>query len=205
MRDLRVLRAAVGSLRAPKLNAIRAGLEACARYLQAGAAIEIVGFDVPSGVRSTPLSREETMRGARLRVMALREATKTGPQPWDYFVGLEGGIDVLTVDGRRRAFLESWIYVENTSGSGHYGQSGAIALPDELIRSLVEDGTDLSEAIDVYAGSHGIRDGLGAWGVLTCGLITREDAFRIAAINAFAPFFPAQRRAARNSPGPISM
>lgn len=129
------------------------------------------------------------MCGARLRVEALRQATKHDPRQWDYLVGLEGGIDILTVERERRVFLESWIYVENAAGCGHYGQSGAIDLPDGLIQSVVDEGTDLSVAIDAYAGTRGIRDGLGAWGVLTSGLITREDAFRIASINAFAPFF----------------
>jgi inosine/xanthosine triphosphatase len=190
------LSVAVGSLRAPKLNAVRAALEACKPHLQPGAELDIVGFDVPSGVRATPLSREETMRGARLRVEALRQATKADPRPWEYFVGLEGGIDPVTIEGQCRVFLESWVYVENAAGSGQYGQSGAIALPEELVRSVVDEGTDLSEAIDAFAGARGIRNGLGAWGVLTRCLITREDAFRIAAINSFAPFFQRQSRAA---------
>ena len=184
-----VLRVAVGSLRAPKLNAVRSALELCGPCLRGEAALEISGFDVSSGVRATPLSREETMRGARLRVTALRQAAESDPRLWDYVVGLEGGVDVIQIEGERLVFLESWIYIENTAGRGHYGQSGAIALPAELASAVVDEGTDLAEAIDAYAGREGIRNGLGAWGVLTCGLITREDAFRIAAINAFAPFF----------------
>jgi non-canonical (house-cleaning) NTP pyrophosphatase len=41
----------------------------------------------------------------------------------------------------------------------------------------------------LFAGSRGVRDAQGAWGILTQNLITRQDAFRVAVINAFAPFF----------------
>jgi non-canonical (house-cleaning) NTP pyrophosphatase len=95
----------------------------------------------------------------------------------------------MLLDGERRVFLESWVYIAGDDGRGHYGQSGAIAIPDELAARVLDDGVDLSDAIDAYAGARGIRNGMGAWGVLTCGLITREEAFRIAAINAFSPFF----------------
>jgi inosine/xanthosine triphosphatase len=190
------LSVAVGSLRAPKVNAIRAALDACGPFLQPVGPIEIVPVDVPSGVRPTPLSSAETMQGAKSRAQALRRLSLKRTEPWQYFVGLEGGLDVIELDGERRVFLESWAYVLGEHGRGHYGQSGAIPLPEELASRVVDEGVDLSEAIDRYAGAHGIRNGLGAWGVLTHGLITREDAFRIAAINAFSPFFQ-HRRAAR--------
>ena len=54
---------------------------------------------------------------------------------------------------------------------------------------VVDDGVELSEAIDAFAGGRGIRDAQGAWGVLSRNLITRQDAFRVAVISAFAPFF----------------
>jgi non-canonical (house-cleaning) NTP pyrophosphatase len=38
----------------------------------------------------------------------------------------------------------------------------------------------------------GIRDAQGAWGILTGNKITRQEAFRVAVIAAFAPFFNAQ-------------
>ena len=50
----------------------------------------------------------------------------------------------------------------------------------------------LAEAVDAFAGTHGIRDAQGAWGVLTRDLVTRRDAFRLAVINAFAPFYNAE-------------
>jgi inosine/xanthosine triphosphatase len=147
---------------------------------------------VPSDVRSTPLSRLETMRGARNRAESLQKIARERGEPWQFFVGLEGGLDVVNLHGERRVFLESWVYAADQAGAGHYGQSGAIALPESLATRVVDDGVDLSDAIDAYAGAQGIRDNLGAWGVLTRGLITREEAFRIATINAFSPFFQTQ-------------
>ena len=63
-------------------------------------------------------------------------------------------------------------------------------LPDTLVTKVVDQGVELAEAIDAFAGAQGIRDGQGAWGVLTGGLITRQEAFRTALIAAFAPFLP---------------
>ena len=103
------------------------------------------------------------------------------------------------MDGERRVFLESWVYVADRTGVGHYGQSGAIALPEDLATRVVDDGIDLSDAIDAYASVQGIRNSLGAWGILTRGLITREDAFRIATINAFSPFFKSQSSVAASA------
>ncbi len=90
--------------------------------------------------------------------------------------------------GRRRVFLESWAYV--TDGvRGHYGRSGGIELPEALALEVLENGVELSLAIDKFAGAVGIRDAQGAWGVLSSNFITRQEAFRVAVIAAFAPFY----------------
>jgi inosine/xanthosine triphosphatase len=178
---------AVGSLRRPKLDAVREALAAVAPRLDDGAQFEIVGVDVPSGVRHTPLSREEMMRGARQRAETLVRIAREKSEPWNYFVGLEGGIDVIHERTSRLAFLENWAYVTDATGRSAFGQSGAILLPEALAIRVVDEGVELAEAIDAFAGGHGIRDAQGAWGVLTHNVITRKDAFRIAVINAFAP------------------
>jgi inosine/xanthosine triphosphatase len=179
---------AVGSARKPKLAAVREAVGGMITLLPAGTSIEIVGVEVESGVNHTPLSREESMRGARQRAEALKKIAQKEAKPWNYFVGLEGGLDSIAEDGERRVFLESWAYVSDGT-RGHFGRSGAVELPESLAEDVFVKGTDLSVAIDQFVGEAGIRDGQGAWGVLSGNRITRQDAFRIAVIAAFAPFF----------------
>jgi inosine/xanthosine triphosphatase len=197
---------AVGSKRGPKLNAVNEALAAFSAALAPGAQFEVLGIEVASGVSHTPASQEELMRGARQRAEALVQLARTSGSAWHYFIGLEGGLDVihegaspdelsrhsaLKQNGRRRVFLESWAYV--TDGAhGYYGRSGGIELPEALAHEVLENGVELSVAIDKFAGAVGIRDAQGAWGVLSNNVITRQEAFRVAVVAAFAPFYNAQ-------------
>jgi inosine/xanthosine triphosphatase len=182
---------AVGSTRRPKLSAVTEALQAFGPALGLGAEFEVVGFEVESGVSHTPASRGELMRGARLRAETLVSLAKEKNEPWRYFVGLEGGLDVVPDGAGPRVFLESWAYV--TDGSrGHYGRSGGVEVPTLLAQEVLEHGVELSVAIDRFAGAVGIRDAQGAWGVLSGNLITRQEAFRVAVVAAFAPFYNAK-------------
>lgn len=179
---------AVGSTRKPKLQAVSDALREFASKLVPDADFEVVGEEVESGVSSTPTSCEELMRGARQRAEALVLVAQEKRKPWNYFVGLEGGLEVLQEDRARRVFLESWAYVSDGT-RGYYGRSGGIEVPEELAHEVLERGFELSDAIDRYAGAIGIRDGLGAWGVLSGELIPRHESFRLAVVTAFAPFY----------------
>jgi inosine/xanthosine triphosphatase len=179
---------AVGSTRGPKVEAVQEALAVIFPLLHGAASFKVEPMKVSSGVRHTPLSRGEIMTGARQRADAMRSVAANGKMSCRYFVGLEGGIDVITETGRRWAFLENWAYVADAAGKEAFGQSGAILLPPIIVRRVVDEGVELSDAIDAFAGSAGIRDAQGAWGVLTRNLITRKDSYRIAVINAFAPF-----------------
>jgi inosine/xanthosine triphosphatase len=182
---------AVGSTRRPKLNAVWEALTILGPTLDPNAPFEVVGEEVSSGVAHTPLSRTAIMSGAKRRAQALATRARNENLPWRFFVGLEGGLEIVSSDEQQLVFLENWAYVADTSGYGAYGQSGSVLLPGALARQVVDEGVELGVAIDVFAGGHGIRDAQGAWGVLTRNLITRQDAFRVAVINAFAPFFNA--------------
>lgn len=178
---------AVGSKRKPKLAAVREAVGAMTDLLATGTSIEIVGVDVESGVNHTPMSCEESMRGARQRAESLQRIAKRQSKPWNYFVGLEGGLDSIVDNRERRVFLESWAYVSD-GARGHFGRSGAVELPEALAEDVFVKGIELSIAIDRFAGEAGIRDAQGAWGVLSANKITRQEAFRVALIAAFAPF-----------------
>jgi len=179
---------AVGSTLRPKLDAVREAMAALSLSLIGNAQFEIAAVEVPSGVRYTPLSREEIMAGARQRAEALVRIAREKNEPWTYFVGLEGGLDVVHERGVRWVFLESWAYVADRLGRASFGRSGGIVLPEPLVKRVVDEGIELAEAIDAFAGGNGIRDAQGAWGVLTRDLITRQDAVRLAVISAFAAF-----------------
>jgi len=202
---------AVGSKRGPKLNAVTEALESFSSALDHNAGFEVVGAEVESGVSHTPASRDELMRGARQRAEALQEIALQRRTTWQYLVGLEGGLDVvqggastdemlrhpgMRQNGQRRVFLESWAYVSDGK-QGHYGRSGAIEIPEALAHQVLENGVELSAAIDRFVGAVGIRDAQGAWGVLSNNLISRQEAFRVAVIAAFAPFYNSKMYRAR--------
>jgi inosine/xanthosine triphosphatase len=180
---------AVGSMRGPKRDAMRDALSSFGPLLQKDAEFEIEAVDVPTGVRHTPLSRGELMAGARRRAEALRIIAQQESKSWQYFVGLEGGFNIVHEDSRRWVFLESWAYVSDEHGRESFGVSGGVLVPAPLAQRVLDQGVELAEAIDSFAGASGIRDGQGAWGVFTRSLVTRREAFRVAILNAFAPFF----------------
>ena len=196
---------AIGSKRGPKINAVREALAVFSATLSPGAEFELVGVEVQSGVSHTPATREELMRGARQRAEALMQMARGSGASWQYFVGLEGGLDVVHENASsreilspsgppknsRRVFLESWAYVSN-GAQGHFGRSGSIELPESLAHEVLEKRVELSLAIDRFAGAVGIRDAQGAWGVLSNDFVTRQEAFRVAVVAAFAPFYNAK-------------
>lgn len=191
---------AVGSTRRPKLNAVWEALSVFGPALDPNVLFEVAGVEVESGVRHTPASREELMRGARQRADSLIELAQRRSETWRYFVGLEGGFDVVSGIGQRRVLLESWAYVSD-GARGYFGHAGGIEVPVALAEEVLERGVELAVAVDRYAAARdagrpagvvGIRDAQGAWGLLSGNLITRQDAFRVAVISAFAPFYNAK-------------
>jgi inosine/xanthosine triphosphatase len=179
---------AVGSTRKPKMNAVKEAALVIAPLLGDAVTIEVTGYEVESGVSHTPTSREELMQGARQRAEMLSGMLSEQNERADFFLGMEGGLDVVAENRVRRVFLESWAYVTD-SERGHFGCSGSVELPEGLAEEVLSRGTELSAAIDRFAGAVGIRDGQGAWGVLTQNLVSRQESFRLAAIAAFAPFY----------------
>src|SRR3984893_5297862 len=121
---METIRIVVGSKRSPKLAAVREAIVVLGPLLRPKSNFEVMGFEAETGVSHTPRSRAELMAGARGRRGAFWSVDE---QTAAYFVGLEGGLDVISEDGNERGrhlvFLESWAYVSDAGGRGFYGRS----------------------------------------------------------------------------------
>jgi inosine/xanthosine triphosphatase len=173
----------VASLRPAKVEGAREALAAIATIDARFRDVEIRPIDVGDVAPRMPMSRDDVIDGARERVAALVNRLRgEGAGEW-YAVGVEGGLDPI---GRVGYSLQSWACV--TDGQRYsYGAGPALILPDSVAREVVA-GAELGDVVDRLAAAP-VRGTRGAWGVLTNGLVDRRDAFRLAVVSAFAPFY----------------
>jgi len=143
------------------------------------AGLEMISADVESGVGDQPDSDSSTRQGARNRAL---NASCAVPEA-DYWVGLEGGIEV--VDDQLMAF--AWMAVRGPNGSISEARSATLPLPP-AVKELVDRGMELGEANDRVFSTVNSKQGGGAFGLLTDGLYTRESIYRQTLIIALVPF-----------------
>lgn len=165
-------RVAVGSANPVKLGAVRAVLA------WAAPAATVEPITVPSGVADQPFGDEDTIRGARNRARAAREALDA-----DLGVGLEGGV-VDGPDGMRSC---AWCVVVHRDGREGVGGSLAMPLPD-AVATMIRGGMELGHAMDALVAARGTKHGKGAVGILTNGRIDRQGAYEVLVTYALAPF-----------------
>ncbi|MEL6561149.1 MAG: inosine/xanthosine triphosphatase, partial [Bacteroidota bacterium] len=139
---------------------------------------EFTGKSSPSGVDDQPMSDSETLLGAQNRA----NYCKVNFPEYDYWVGVEGGID--TVDDEMSAF--AWIVILSQDQSSK-AKSGTFFLP-EKVRKLVLSGMELGEADDVVFGQSNSKQKGGAVGLLTGNIIDRKGLYEEAVILALIPF-----------------
>lgn len=168
---------AVGSTNPVKVQAVREVL----RYIAPEAVV--AGIAVESGVPDQPWGDDETIRGARNRALAAREALSAG-----IGVGIEGGV-VENADGTLRTC--AWAVVVSADGREGVGGSLAMALP-ERVATLVRSGLELGAAMDAVTGARDVKYDEGAVGVLTGGLVDRQEAYEVLVAYALAPFVSAK-------------
>ncbi len=120
---------AVGSGRLVKMNAVSAALTSFGSFLSADTDFQVEGVDVPSGVRHTPLTREDTMAGARQRAEALRNVARDKNAPWEYFVGLEGGLDVVREGGSNGFFSRTGLTPRTAAAEDFLGSPEQFCCP----------------------------------------------------------------------------
>jgi inosine/xanthosine triphosphatase len=169
---------AVGSMNPVKIGAARAVIRRLAPHAR------VDGVTGESGVSDQPWGDDETIRGALARAHAARSALDA-----DWGVGIEGGV----IDaGRGMVRTCAWAAVVDRDGREGIGGSLSLELPAN-VGALVRGGMELGHAMDAVTGEHDVKRGVGAVGILTGGLVTRQGAYEILVAYAAVPFLNADR------------
>lgn len=164
----------VASKNPVKLNAVREGFE----KMFPAQIFEVKGVAVPSGVSDQPMDDKETQRGARQRA----ENARLEKPSADFWVGLEGGIQIQGID--MMAF--AWIVVLGKNGTGQ-ARTGAFFLPPK-VAELIREGKELGEADDIVFGHSNSKQQGGAVGLLTNNLVDRTQLYADTVLLALIPF-----------------
>lgn len=164
----------MGSRNPVKIAAVRAVV---GPLVAIGARVEAV--TVASTVRDQPWGDEETIRGAAARARAARAALDA-----DLGVGLEGGVVEDAAGGLRTC---AWAVVADRDERTGTGGSLAIPLPPTIV-AAVRAGAELGHAMDALTRRENTKQGAGAVGILTAGLIDRQRAYEALVTYALAPW-----------------
>ncbi len=162
----------VGSLNPVKIGAARAVVQRLAPLAV------VTGCAVDSGVPDQPWGDDETIQGALARA---RAALATRPDV-DWGIGIEGGV-VSEPDGGVRTC--AWAAIVGRDGRQGVGGSLSLALPAR-VAALVRGGMELGHAMDAVTGERNVKHGVGAVGILTGGLVTRQAAYEALVAYALA-------------------
>jgi len=166
---------AVGSTNSAKVEATRC---AFARWL---GDVEVFTCNVDSGVSGQPVG-DEVFSGALSRARGARaQALARGVDP-DYCVGSEAGI--VSLSGAWYAW--GVVCVLDRNGVEGIGTTPAFRLPAAVAERLA-CGSELGDVVEEMSGDAGIREGRGAVGLFTRGLLTRRDLFENGVLAALAP------------------
>jgi len=165
------MKIAVGSHNPVKISAVKNIL------LQVYPQAEIIAVDVASGVPDMPLSDEVAIRGARNRARKARDLLQA-----DLGIGLEGGTTTIRGDH----LTAGWAAVFDGTKYG-VGGGGHLLLPPAVDHKIIQEKKELGTAIDELVGGHNLKQKMGAIGILTGGLSTRQKAYEQILIYALAP------------------
>jgi inosine/xanthosine triphosphatase len=163
---------AIGSKNRVKIAAVESVL------LRAGWTTKVTGVEVASGVPDQPMGDEETIAGARTRAIAARRQLDA-----DLGVGIEGGC-IETEHGMSTC---AWVVIVDRHERASVGGSLHMPLP-KRVADLVRQGVELGHAIDRISGELNTKQGAGAVGFLTAGLVDRQRAYEPLIAYALSPF-----------------
>jgi inosine/xanthosine triphosphatase len=197
----RIASVRVGSLNAPKLEAVR---QALAPYAPKA---RVEGVGVPSGVSEQPIGYDEIVAGARNRARRAFEASVSDRGDvcdlagvCDLAIGIEDGlIDLGLADYPRTVLNVGCAYVVDAERES-IGFSSAFAYPPECITPALDERAPIGDVFDRVFGEYvrehtdgGLGDlpsgrSLGNIGKLSLGVLPRSDYARQAVLCALVRF-----------------
>lgn len=137
---------------------------------------EFEGFSADSLVSDQPMNNIETLTGAMNRLENIQHLKA------DYFVSIEGGVDLL--DDNYEVF--AWIIISDKKKTGK-AKTATFPLPLKISK-LIKEGYELGDADDMVFKRSNSKQKNGAVGILSKNLINRTDYYVHAIILALIPF-----------------
>ena len=141
--------------------------------------ILVEGINVSSGVPDQPVGERETLLGAKNRAYGSRDVFPEA----DYWVGIEGGVD----EDEKGMYAFAWIFILDRKGKSSQAKTGTFYLPKQ-VAELVSTGMELGKADDQVFEEENSKHKGGSVGILTKGVINRDEYYRQAIILGLIPF-----------------
>lgn len=162
-----------------KLLGVRDGFR---RYFREGLAQTTAVVVVPQPREAGPrqglaVSDEETLGLARTRAMRLQEELGDA---YHFYVGSEGGLHSLEIDGRVHYFVRNWTVILAAIGEA-WGASGSVELPERLVAGLRNE--------QILFAVPGTRRRGGMISSITGGLESRRTAVALSTLHALSSLF----------------
>ncbi len=159
---------AIGTKNKAKIQALQQALE----EIQCFDDFEILSFSVSSGVADQPLSLEETILGAKNRARASFLQSPSAPK---HGFGIESGL--IEAPGTRTGFLNICVCCAYNGQEYYTGFSTGFEVPFPILRRVVEDKLDLSQACIAsgISSNEKIGEEEGLVGILTRGKVNRLE------------------------------
>lgn len=165
---------AVGSTKEALAEAVR---QALARVWPSPTpTVEVI--DVRPGASTQPVSDAECIEGARNRAILAREALDA-----EYGVGIEAGL--VHVGGLW--FTAAWAVVTDRTFREGLGSTLRVPVPPSVIRRI-EHGTELNDALAAELGVTDVASGMGHFGHMTGGAVSRTEGCADAVVAALTRF-----------------
>lgn len=144
--------------------------------------LEVLGFDVNSGVAAQPLTDAETRQGA----LARARAVLTLDPELDLAIGLEGGV----MDGPEgEMYTTVWVCALSREADGSLRQgvsAGGRILVPRLVAVQIRQGGEMGPIMDKILSRTNTKHAEGLFGVVTQNMVPRQREYQEIAVMATA-------------------